>query len=317
MPRKIVRRLVDAVFGTYWDRLLRRARLRGASRLVIAWNRGLGDIPLGLYQVVAELDRELAGVEITIVTRAELAECMRMLPVAHVAVDPEMRRGEAFNVRQSMRRAGIPEYGHDLVLTDLDPTRWFRGPRRMQPALSWPDDADALAAKFDPALSIAGDDATFIAVHVSSETAGYYRYRKDWPTASWRALFEDLASRRRVCFVLFGLAPDDAFDGLGCVDLRGRTSLLEMLAIIRTRCPILVAPDSGVLTVTYFLDTSVPLDVVSLWSDPRQGVLKHAMASPNPHLRHVVLIGDDEQVERIPVADVSAAIESILTRPAA
>ena len=85
---------------------------------------------------------------------------------------------------------------------------------------------------------------------------------------------------------------------------RGQTSLLEMLAIVKNRCRVLVAPDSGVLTMAYCLDCAFPLTVVSLWSDPRPGVLKQDVASPNPLLRHVPLIGADEDVRRIPVDDV-------------
>ena len=39
--------------------------------------------------------------------------------------------------------------------------------------------------------------------------------------------------------------------------------------------------------------------IVSLWSDPRQGILKQGCASPNPRLRHVPLRGRDEDVRNL------------------
>ena len=67
-------------------------------------------------------------------------------------------------------------------------------------------------------------------------------------------------------WVLFGNTADAAYAGTDALDLRGRTDFLELLAVIRTRCRILVAPDSGVLTVTYYLADDFPLEIVSLWS---------------------------------------------------
>ena len=292
--------------------MLRRARLREATRFVIFWNRGLGDIPLGLYQVVAELKEQLPAAHLTVVTRAELAECFQLLPVDEVAVDPALVRGEHDVMRQSMRRAGIVADAHDVVLASLDPTRWFRRGPETRPRLDWPPRLDALADRFAPAFEPTGDDEIHIAVHVSSETASYYSYRKDWPTDRWRALFDALGRRHRVRFVLLGLERDDAFDGLPCIDLRGQTSLLEMLSVITRRCDVLIAPDSGVLTMTYCLDTTRPIDIVSLWSDPRQGILKNSVQSPNPRLRHRAILGADERVENISVDEVAATVEELL-----
>lgn len=312
MPRKLTRRFLDATIGTPWERLLRRARLREATRFIIFWNRGLGDIPLGLHQVVVELKEQLPAARITVVTRAELAECFELLPVDEIVVDPKLSRADRDVARQSMRRAGLVVDPHDVVLASPDPTRWFRNGRRRQPRLVWPGRFDALARRFDALFDAEPGDWIDIAVHVSSETATFYTYRKDWPLDRWQSLFDALRLRHPVRFVLLGLARDAAFDGMRCVDLRGRTSLLEMLSVIMQRCRLLIAPDSGVLTMAYCLDVARPLDVVSLWSDPRQGILKNGMASPNPLLRHIPLVGADEQVERISVDEVVSAVEQLL-----
>jgi hypothetical protein len=89
-----------------------------------------------------------------------------------------------------------------------------------------------------------------------------------------------------------------------------------MLSAIRNRCSVLVAPDSGVLTMAYYLDVDDPITIVSLWADPRQGILKQGVASPNPRLRHVPLRGEGEDVSKIPVDDVYREVVAGLDRMA-
>jgi len=71
-----------------------------------------------------------------------------------------------------------------------------------------------------------------------------------------------------------------------------------------------------VLNAVYFLDSSFPITVVSLWSDPRQGLLKSRAASPNPRLMHVPLVGAGDDVRTIAPDDVLAALDVALA-PAA
>ena len=148
-------------------------------------------------------------------------------------------------------------------------------------------------------------------MHASTETARHYRYVKDWPDDAWRALF-DAAAGRDVRFALFGHSRVPAFEAPNVIDLRGRTRFLEMIALVRTRCAALVAPDGGVLNAVYFLDASFPVTVVSLWSDPRQGLLKSRAASPNPQLVHVPLVGAGDDVRTIAPDDVLAALDVAL-----
>ena len=75
------------------------------------------------------------------------------------------------------------------------------------------------------------------------------------------------------------------------IDLRGRTSLFDLLSIVKNRCRAVILPDSGLLAMIYYLDESFPIEVISLWADPYQGVLKQNVASPNPQLVHRPLIG--------------------------
>jgi hypothetical protein len=77
-----------------------------------------------------------------------------------------------------------------------------------------------------------------------------------------------------------------------------------MLALIKNCCSHLVVPDSGVLSLTYFIDQSFPLTIVSLWADPLQGVLKQNVVSPNPVLVHHPLIAKEGDLKNVSVEQV-------------
>jgi ADP-heptose:LPS heptosyltransferase len=88
------------------------------------------------------------------------------------------------------------------------------------------------------------------------------------------------------------------------IDLRGKTSLFELLSIIKNRCRYLIAPDSGILSMVYYLDTAFPLQIISLWADPKHGILKQNVASPNPLLIHRPLIGAHRDLSTVSADDV-------------
>ena len=186
---------------------------------------------------------------------------------------------------------------------------WLDGRRTAYPpVLRWQPEWDALADAVVPAAP----DSTTIGAHVDSETARHYGYVKDWPAAHWQSLVARFPAGAGVRWLLFGHARGVPFDQENVIDLRGRTDLLSLLAVVRTRCRILVAPDSGILTLAYYLEGDRRLDVISLWSDPRQGVLKQGCPSPNPKLAHTVLRGRDEDVRNISVDTVASAIGAAL-----
>jgi hypothetical protein len=306
------RALVDRVRGTPFDRALRAARHAGRHEFVFGWNRGLGDIALGLVPLFARIRAEIPGSRITLFTRADLAAPFALTDVDVLHVVPTLARGTPLDPAAAAASMAVPLPADAVVFADPDPTRWLDGRRReFPPRLRWNPEWNA---KADPLVP--GFDGITIGAHVNSETAQYYGYVKDWPEAAWRQLFARFPDARNVRWLLFGNAAPTPFTQPNIVDLRGRTDFLTLLAVLRTRCRVLVAPDSGVLTVAYYVDDVFPLDVVSLWSDPRQGVLKQGCPSPNPRLRHVPLEGRDEDVRNLSVDDVGAAVTAALARSA-
>jgi ADP-heptose:LPS heptosyltransferase len=308
MISRLIRWLLRQIFGNEFDRLLGRAAKRGHQRFLIYWNRGLGDIALGLYTLFQRIRTFIPNAEITVITRKDLAEPFELLESIKTIVDPQLTRGRS-SPREVFRRLDVKRKDFDIVLDDPDPTEWLSWQLgTVTPRLKWKPEYDALCEKF----ALRKNNEICIAVHVNSETNQYYGYAKNWPTDHWRKLFDQIETRHSVRFVLFGFAQPNAFSSPIVTDLRGKTSVLEMISIIKNHCSVLIAPDSGILAMVYYLDCVFPITVISLWSDPRQGVLKQAVSSPNSGLRHYPLIGENEDVTRIRITEVVRIVERTL-----
>jgi ADP-heptose:LPS heptosyltransferase len=287
-----------------FDTLLKKAKKANARRILVCWNRGLGDIPLGLYALTHRIRHFIPEAEVTFATRSDLADGFKMLEGASVIVDPEWKRGVPFDLKRTLQKLGRSLADFDLVLEHPDPTRWLMWQLgALMPRLAWNRQWDPLHERF--AL---GSTKPKIGVHVQTETN--YAYEKNWPIDAWKEFFRRAVQEKGVEIVLFGFAPTPAFEEEGLIDLRGKTALFEMLSIIKHRCRYLLVPDSGVLSITYYLDAPFPIDIVSLWSDPRQGVLKQDVASPNPLLRHTPLLAKGEDLRNIGVESVMQTLFS-------
>ncbi len=309
--KRLARIASDRLRGTPFDRAVEQARRDARTHFVFGWNRGLGDIALGLVPLFAQIRAAIPQARIEVFTRADLAEGMALTPCDAVHVIPGLARGPAVDVARAAASAGVALGPRTVVFADPDPTRWLDGRRQTYPpVLRWDARHDALA---DPLVPPSPGVIT-LGAHVSSETARYYGYVKDWPADAWRALFARFPAAAGVRWLLFGQAREACFDQDNLVDLRGRTDLLSLLAIVRTRCRVLVAPDSGVLTLAYYLEGNRPLDLVSLWSDPRQGILKQGCPAPNRALVHTALRGRDEDVRNLAVDEVAQAVTATLAR---
>ena len=287
-----------------FDALLKKAKKAKAERILICWNRGLGDIPLGLYALTHRIRHFIPEAKVTFVTRSDLADGFQMLEGVSVLSDPEWKRGVPFELKNTLQKLGHSLADFDLVLEHPDPTRWLMWQLgTLTPRLTWNPKWDPLHERFglDPAKPKIG-------VHVQTETQ--YAYEKNWPVDAWKEFFRRAVQEKGMEIVLFGFAQTPAFEEEGIIDLRGKTELFEMLSIVKHRCRYLLVPDSGVLSITYYLDASFPIDIVSLWADPKQGVLKQNVASPNPLLRHTPLIAKRGDLRRVDVESVVQALFS-------
>jgi ADP-heptose:LPS heptosyltransferase len=280
------------------DRILRTAQKASQKSFLICWNRGLGDIPLGLYALVHRIREYVPKAQIDILTRSDLAPLFSMLEGVNALPVPSWTRGTSFSLENSLDEVGKESSDYDVIMQKPDPTRWLKWQLgTMIPRLEWNPEWDALAETFED---------NCLGMHIDTETGQHYGYEKNWPQERWEALIHELAPRKKI--LLFGMKADEREWPENVTDLRGKTSLFTMLSLIKNKCSHLLAPDSGVLSVVYYVAEDYPLRLVSLWADPHQGVLRQDVSSPNPSLVHVSLIGEKENISNISLEQVKKAL---------
>lgn len=285
------RTLRRALFPNPLDAMLKRAARKGSKRILLGWNRGLGDIALGLFAVVHRIREFIPDAEIAFVTRENLRDGFSMLEGVKAIIDPEWKRGEETKIPKSVKKE------FDLVIEKPSPTDWVYWQRgKIVPKLKWDPKHERLFEKFDLPSDCIG-------VQVSAETN--YGLWRNWPVAMWQELFDRLKNFK---VLLFGFGDTPKFANENVIDLRGKTTLFELLSIVKNRCSGLVLPDSGISSMTYYLDASFPLRFVSLWADPNHGILKQNVASPNPQLVHCPLVGKNRDLSTV---SVDAVIEQL------
>ena len=279
------------------DRILKSAKAKGQKRFLLFWNRGLGDIALGLYAIVHRIHTFIPDAEITFLTRPNLHDGFILLGGVEVLTSPNLKRGDQVDVKSLIREIGEDPSRFDRIIESPNPTHWVNWQLgQLTPILKWQEKWNVLCEAFD-----LEKDASYIGAHVQTET-DYAKWR-NWPVESWHALFEKcIQDGKKV--LLFGFGKEPAFEIEGVIDLRGKTPLFELLSIIKNRCEALVVPDSGISSMVYFLDENFPIKHISLWSDPHMGILKQNVASPNKYLKHIPLIGKDKNIANISVDEV-------------
>lgn len=247
-------------------------RLFKKTNFYILWNRGLGDIALGLYGLNHRIYEVIPDAQIHYLTRFDLKEGFMLLGNCNVTVIPSMQRGKKFEMVKTQEKNAV-------FFSKPNPTDWLSDQlKKLVPKLQLP-------SKIIKKNSL-------IALHVDSETGIYYGYQKNWPLAHFQTLIQDL-NKNGVKPVIIGLKKTEDFLDFDVLDLRGDMSLIAVLTYILENCSFLVAPDSGILSLLYYLDVQAPIKLISFWADPNQGILKQGVHSPNSLLKHVPIIEKD------------------------
>ena len=197
------------------DAMLKRA---AGKRILLGWNRGLGDIALGLYAIVHRIREWIPDAEITFITRENLKDGFSMLEGVKTIIAPDWKRGETAPIPNSLRAE------FDLVIESPSPTDWvYHQYGRLTPRLKWDKNHDLLYEKFQMSSSF-----TFVGVQISAETT--YGLWRNWPLQRWQELFNRM---RHIQFVLFGYGDEPQIAHENVIDLRGKTTLFELLSIIK------------------------------------------------------------------------------------
>jgi ADP-heptose:LPS heptosyltransferase len=300
----MIKRIIRKILPNPLNLLLRRAVKKKQTKFLIAWNRGLGDIPLGLYALVYKIKSIIPLADITFITRVDLQEGFSLLQGVKVISCDNWKRKASVDLASSIKACGFSPEDWDVIIDKPDPTYWVKWQLGyLTPKLYWDPQWDGLSKNFhfDPSEK-------YVGIHVDCETQ--YSYEKNWPKEYFVQLFQKLAHVDKK-IILFGVGSSYDFSYDHVIDLRGKTSLKQMLSIIKNRCSHLLVPDSGVLSITYYLDVPFHLHVISLWADPKQGVLKQAVSSPNSLLIHTPLLAKDCDLRTISVSQVFQALLAI------
>ncbi|MDH4265288.1 MAG: hypothetical protein OEW45_06590 [Deltaproteobacteria bacterium] len=301
MIRNFLRKLKRNKF----DILLKKAARERKKRFLILWNRGLGDIALGLYGMVFRIKKCIPHAQITFLTRKELADAFSLLAGTNVIAVPWWQRKNPIDFDDTARRLNLKQEDYDIVLLEVNPTKWLKWQiGNLIPKMSWKSDYDLLWKR----LNINCQSRLNIGVHLNTETQQFYGYNKDWPLANWEKLLERILHQSNIGVLLLGQHKTPFLKHPSLIDLRGETSLLEVLSLIKNCCKILIAPDGGLLSLTYYLDVFFPITIISLWGDVHQGILKQAVPSPNKGLIHISLTGEEKDITRLEVDKVFEAV---------
>src|SRR3989344_1254246 len=278
-----------------FDWLLKKTAERGGKKVLLGWNRGLGDIPLGLFAMVHRIRERIPNADITFMTRENLKEGFSLLDGVKVITDPAWQRGQEMFIPASLQKS------YDLVIEKPNPTDWVYWQRgKITPRLKWNPENESLFEKFS-----LPKEGPMIGVQVAAETN--YGLWRTWPLSHWQELIRQL-EQMDVTVLLFGFDQKEQLKGSNVIDLRGKTSLFELLSIIKNRVYGLVLPDSGISSTVYYLDERFPLRHVTLWAHPNHGILKQNVPSPNPLLEHIPLIGQHKDLSSVKVEKVIEAL---------
>jgi len=280
------------------DQILTHAQRKKQTKFLLAWNRGLGDLALGLYAINHRIRDYIPNAEITYLIRENLQDGFELLENVKVLVAPDWKRGEKTSVEKTLGDLKVDPKSFDVIIPDPDPSYWVKWQRgKLIPRLKWQEKWDALHESFQ--LS---DDYTYIAIQASAETP--YGLWRNWPMERVQQLIKEIEKHPKMKLILLGFSKDPYFESPSVIDLRGKTNLFQLLSIIKNKVSSLIVPDSGILTFTYYLDVPFDIQIISLWADSRHGILKQAVFSPNPNLVHRPVYGEHRNLSSVQVKDV-------------
>jgi ADP-heptose:LPS heptosyltransferase len=298
------RKVIRAITPNPLDMMLKKNS--DAKNILLAWNRGLGDIALGLYAIIYRIKKRIPDANITFITRENLISGFSLLEDIEVIVANKWKRYHQYDVKETLKSLGVDVNKYDLIIEQPDPTYWVKWQHKtLVPRLKWDNQYDTLSQSFG-----LDDKNIYVGIQPSSETN--YGLWRNWPKDRWDNLFCLLSKNKNVKIILLGYEKITSFLHDNVIDLRGKTNLFELLSIIKNKCHALVLPDSGVLSMAYYLDVNYKIKVISLWAEKNHGILKQGVDSPNRLLLHVPLVSNKKDITQILAKDVMRELNNII-----
>jgi len=281
----MIKKIIRKIRRNPLDLILKKAK--EDSVVLLSWNRGLGDIALGLYAICLQIYKFLPKAKIYFLIRENLKEGFDLLGEDYIIAP--WKRYQDYDVYQTLENLKIDPKKFDIIVEKPDPTYWVKWQLgNVVPKLKWNYQHEDDYKKFSL------EKKRYIGVQVDAETN--YGLWRNWPSENWDKFFS-LLEKRGIGVLVFGYGKKNKFNQKNVVDLRGKTTLMELLSIVKNLCFGLVLPDSGILSMVYYLNEDFPIKVISIWADPYHGILKQNVPSPNKKLIHIPLISNDKDLK--------------------
>lgn len=266
------------------DALLEKAKKENKEKFLLAWNRGLGDISLGLYAVVYRIKEYIPDAKITFIARDDLIEGFELLEGIDFISVPFWRRYMPFDIYHTLNLLKIDPNNYEVIVDNVDFSYWVKWQlSSLIPKMKWDTKYDGFCKKFE-----LPQNKIFVGVHCIIETI--HSPWRSYPKKNFQELFSKAS--KDIVFILFGNHSVEKFDGENIIDLRGKTKLLEVLSILKNKCSYFIALDSGILSIFYYLDVDFPIKLIALWGAKGFGVMKQNVLSPNKKMNYVSIFSE-------------------------
>jgi ADP-heptose:LPS heptosyltransferase len=293
----MIKKLLRKIRPNPLDAKLKNLISGNGKNILIEWNRGLGDIALGLYAIVKRINQFIPNANITFMTRSDLEAGFSLLENIKIITCPFWERDGKYCAKDALKILKLDANEYDLIIQKPDPTYWVKWQlNSLVPKLKWNKKYENLYEKFSIDLS-----KRIIAIQPDIGTN--YNLWRTLDQVKWQNLINKLEENLDTQILLVG-NKESKLNGKNVLDLRSKTSLFDLLSILKNVCKASIFLDGGILSLIYFLDEVFDLKIISLWGDPRQGVLKQNVASPNPKLIHIPIIGDFKNVNSISIDQI-------------
>jgi UDP-N-acetylglucosamine/UDP-N-acetylgalactosamine diphosphorylase len=278
---KILKKIKRKIEKNPLDKLLAKAKKENKKKILLAWNRALGDISLGLYAVVYQIKKYIPDAKITFLIREDLKEGFELLENVDFITVSFWRRYVPFDIYHTLNLLKIDHKKYDVIIDKVDPAYWVKWQlSTLVPKLKWEKKFDELYKNFN-----LPNDKLLIAIQTVETKHSPWR---SWPYEYYSELFKKAS--KDIVFVLFGTQKDENFIHENVIDLRAKTSVLQALSIIKNRCSYFISLDSGLLSLFYYLNVDFPIKLLALWGSKNVGVIKQNVLSCNKKLIYVPLL---------------------------
>lgn len=256
------------------------------------WNRGLGDIPLEIYPFIYTLKKALPAAKITVITRDDLVNGFKLLPF-----DLELYSSDLLVRKQKehhgdiLKSLNLDVFSFDYIFTSPDTNYWLKKEKQGMPIfLNLPEQQDMFPLK--------SSTKPLALLHIDSETT--YGFEKNLSVEFWHKLISNL-HLRGYDTVALGHKQKGHLDV--SYDLRSKTTLFEVIDLVKSPNALFIGPDSGLLNILYYLKDPIPMRLISYWANTNVGLMRQKTLSLNPKLIHHALIAKEGDLKHLEVAD--------------